>query len=56
MRSTSSTGASDSGIGRCWDGGAPDPERLTSAAGMTDAAAGDRVSAIPGTVVEEELG
>jgi hypothetical protein len=47
MRSTSSAGASDSGIGRCWGGGASDLERLTSVAGMGGSAAG---------VVEEELG
>jgi hypothetical protein len=56
MRSTSSAGASDSGIGRCWGGVPSDLERLTSAAGTGGSAAGGRVSAIPRTVVEEELG
>jgi hypothetical protein len=57
MSSTSSTGASESGIGGWgWGGGASYLERLTSAAGMGGSAGGGRVSAIPRTVVEEELG
>jgi hypothetical protein len=56
MRCTSSAGASDTRMGRCWGRGAPDLERLMSAAGMGGFAAGGRVSVIPGTVVEEEPG
>jgi hypothetical protein len=33
MRGTSSAGASDSGIDRCWGGGTSDLERLSSSAG-----------------------